>query len=352
MTSILGVSGFEDAMIAVMRDRASRYAPQVEVDALGNVLAHVSAGPGDAPRVVVMAHMDEVGFVVRKVEADGFARLERVGGIPEKSLSGVGLLAEPAPGTALFGVIGPKSHHLTAQGEKYTVVPIQEAYADFGFADRGEAADAGLVTGMPVGYRRTFEQRGELVFANSLDDRAGCWALLEVLGRCSAEPPPVDLWIVASVQEEFSLRGVLPAIRTISPDYVIDIDVAVSADTPDLAGYTDVALGAGPSVGTFSFHGRGTLAGLIPNPKLLALARRLASARDIPLQANTFMGGLTETSFLQFEQAGIVALDLGVPCRYTHAPVEVVHMGDLERLVELVLALVERLAERPDLERG
>jgi len=352
LTSMLGVAGFEDRVIRHMREAASQHTRQVEVDPLGNVLAHLPARRHDAPRVVVLAHMDEVGFVVRKVEHDGFVRLERIGGIPEKSASGAAVIAEPTSGERLFGVIGPKAHHLTAQDEKYRVVPIQQAYADFGFVDREEAAQAGVVVGTPVGYARTFETRGEIVFSNALDDRGGCWALLEVLRRSADGGPPVDLWVVASVQEEFSLRGVVPAIRKIAPDYVLDIDVAVSTDTPDLAGITDVKLGGGPTAGVMSFHGRGTLAGLIPNPRLLDLVRQEAAAHGIPLQLNTFMGGLTETSFLQLEQDGIPAIDLGFPCRYTHAPVEAAHLGDLSRLVELILALLERLEERPSLARG
>lgn len=352
LTSILGVAGFEDRVIRHVRAEASLHSREVEVDALGNILAHLPSRRSDAPKVVVMAHMDEVGFIVRKVEDDGFVRLERIGGVPEKSASGTAVLAEPTPDERLFGVVGPKAHHLTGQDEKYAVVPIQRLYADFGFGDRQAATDAGLVVGTPVGYARTFEQRGEMVFSNALDDRGGCWALLEVLRRSAGGEPPVELWVVASVQEEFSLRGVLPAIRKIAPDYVLDIDVAVATDTPDLAGYTNVRLGGGPTVGVMSFHGRGTLAGLIPNPRLLDLVRHTASSQSIPLQANTFMGGLTETSFLQLEQGGIPALDLGFPCRYTHAPVEAAHLGDLDQLVELILALLEGLAERPSLARG
>ncbi len=351
LTALLGVAGFEDAVIGRMREEFSAVAQEVEVDPLGNVVAHLPSAHSDGPRVLIFAHMDEVGFVVRKIEQDGFVRLERVGGVPEKSMSGQALVAAGLEGRLLHGVMGPKAHHLTPSEEKYQVVPIQSAYADFGFASKADAAAAGLRTGSPVGYARTFFRNQDVLFSNAMDDRAGCWVLLEFLNRIDV-PTDVDLWVVASVQEEFSLRGVLPAVRRIEPQYVFQLDVAVSTDTPDLAGYTDVRLGEGPTVGAFSFHGRGTLAGLIPNPKFLDHVHDVAARAGIPLQTNTFMGGLTETSFLQLENEGILAIDLGFPCRYTHAPVEVVNVRDLDRLVDLLVHLAHSLSGAPAFARG
>lgn len=351
LTSLFGVAGFEDPVIARMRDAFLALANDVEVDPLGNVLAHLPSARADAPRLVVFAHMDEVGFVVRKIEQGGFVRMERVGGVPEKSISGQALIAPGPDGSLLHGVMGPRAHHLTPPEEKYRVVPIQQAYADFGFRSRSDAVAAGLHAGRPVGYARHFARNGDVVFSNALDDRAGCWVLLELLKRLDGTAP-LDLWIVASVQEEFSLRGVLPAIRRIAPQYVFQLDVAVSTDTPELDGYTDVALGAGPTVGAFSFHGRGTLAGLIPNPRFLDRVREVATAADLPLQTNTFMGGLTETSFLQLENEGILAVDLGFPTRYTHAPIEAANLRDLDRLADLLVHLVTDLSDGPSFARG
>ncbi|GAC1433350.1 MAG: hypothetical protein NVSMB65_07140 [Chloroflexota bacterium] len=162
---------------------------------------------------------------------------------------------------------------------------------------------------------------------------------------------PCRPWLVFSVQEEFSLRGVLPAARRLDPAIAIAVDVAVSCDTPDLR-RTEVRLGGGPALGTYSFHGRGTLAGVIPPPKLLRLMEGVARAEDIAVQHNVFFGGLTDGSFLQLENNGIPTIEIGFPTRYTHAPMECCDLDDLEAVARLLGAFLRALPRDVDLGRG
>jgi len=339
-------------MIRAVRDELAAMGYSVTVDSLGNISAPLArSDAGSGPAVLLLAHTDEIGLIVRKVEADGFLRCERLGGVPERVLPGQQMLVIARDGGTVEAVVGIKSHHLTAQDEKYRVVPIEELYLDAGFAGRDEARSAGIGPGSPVVYARRYMRRGTQVVSPALDDRAGCAILLELAARLRGSELSCRPWLVFSVQEEFSLRGVLPAARRVRPDLAITVDLAVACDTPDLA-RTDVRLGAGPAIGMYSFHGRGTLAGVIPNPKLVQLVE-LAAARDgIPVQANVFFGGLTDGSFLQLENDGIPTVDIGFPTRYTHSPVECCDLRDLSGTVDLLASVLRSLPAPLRLARG
>lgn len=351
LTAIPALAGFEDPMIRRMREGLTAHGEPV-VDRLGNVMVKLSDGGSPAaPRVLVFAHMDELGFVVRKIERGGFLRIERLGGVPEKSMSGQRILAGTDDGDWLEGIIGTTSHHVTPQDQKYHVLPVADTYVDLGFTSVDEAKGARIRVGSPVVYERTFSRRGDHILANSIDNRGGCAILLSLAARIASAPVAPEVWLVASVQEEYNLRGVLPAARSISPDLAICLDVAIAWDTPDLWDDADVVLGGGPTVGTYSFHGRGTLAGVIPNPKLLSFFERVAADQSTPLQRHVFFGGLTDASFLQFEERGIPCIDIGFPCRYTHAPVESCDLRDVDAAATLVHAALQGM-ESLDLTRG
>jgi len=337
-------SGHEGEVAAYIRARAEARGVEVAVDPLGNVVCQLNRRSG-APRVAVFAHMDEIGLVVRKIEDRGFLRVVRLGGIEERSLAGKEVLVITERGERIPGVIGIKAHHLVKPEEKYAVTKVEDVYIDIGTESKEETRRLGIKVGCPVVFSRTFVCRGHRVFANSLDDRAGCAVLLGILDAVKVSELRAEVYLVWSVQEEFSLRGILPAIRSIDPDLLVCLDIAPACDTPDLEGYSDVVLGGGPTVNLYTFHGRGTLAGLIPSRPVVTWVSEVAEATGIPLQRNVFFGGLTDISFAQLEHEGIPAVDLGFAVRYAHSPVEVCDLRDLERLKDLVLALLHRVDE-------
>jgi putative aminopeptidase FrvX len=339
-------------VIRYVKEQLTDTAEEITVDPLGNVIARMNRSNEANPyRVMIFAHMDELGLVVRSIEESGFLRLERLGGIPEKSLAGTTLVIETGE-KRWQGVVGTKSHHVTKQEEKYKVLPVNEIYADFGFRSKQEVLDAGISVGTPVGYARQFFDNGSIVFSNALDNRVGCLALIELAERIKGKELPCEVYIVFSVQEEFNLRGVLPAVRKINPHLAITLDITIATDTPDLKGNGDIRFGGGPSIGMYTFHGRGTLGGLIPNPKLVAHIQRVAQANGIPLQQAVFMGILTDASFSQLENDGIPMVDLGFPARYTHAPVEAVDLQDVELLIQLLQKLLDTCDHNLELRRG
>jgi putative aminopeptidase len=323
-------------------------------DRLGNLICTL-AGNASLPSVMVFAHMDQMGFVVRKIEPSGLIRLERQGGVPERAqpAQAVVLSTEEAD---LPGVIGIKSHHATTPDEKYRVVPYQELGVDAGFASKAEAESSGVRIGTPVTYLpRAIDLAGGRVGGTAVDDRAGCAALIALAERRRSRvgPSTPTIHLVWSVQEEHNLRGVLPAATALAPDIALQVDLMLACDTPEMASRGDLALGAGPGMSLFSFHGRGTLNGVIPHPALVRLMDAAARDADVPLQRSAQVGALTDLSYIQFMgPLGVASLDLGVPVRYAHSALEVVDPADIAALVVLLDAALDRIDAGLDLIRS
>ena len=203
LAGIPAPSGNEMALGKYVYQYMKTFAPEVEVDRLGNVMACVTGRKPGATRILLTAHQDEVSFMVRKIDPDGFIRIQRNGGIPEKNLLGLNVLLMTDKGL-MTGLIGTRSHHLTSQEERYQVVPIMDLYIDCGFASAEEAEKAGIHVGTPVVYQRTFYINGSRIFSNALDDRIGLTSILEVGRRIAEKKDAVDaeVWIGTSVQEE------------------------------------------------------------------------------------------------------------------------------------------------------
>ncbi len=352
LCSTPALSGFEEPMIRLMRAEMAGFCEEVRVDRLGNVIATHSAARPDAPTVMLVAHLDELGFVVRHIEPDGFLRVNRLGGIPERVLAGQAVAIHADHGQTLPAVIGLKSHHVTPPEEKYAVVPVENIYMDAGFANAAAAQAAGVRVGTPVTYWPFFHQAGDLVMSKTLDDRLGCVVLLQVLAALAGERLGTRLVCVATVQEEFSGRAAECAAALIKPDLTIAVDVSIACDTPDLRGLADIRLNQGPVINTYTFHPRGPLVGTLPNPKLLDRMLSTARTHGLPHQLGTFFGGLTDASYIQYTGEGVPAIEIGIPIRYTHAPIEVASLADVRATIELVTAFIQELGPDLDLARG
>jgi putative aminopeptidase len=352
MCNISALAGHEEDMIAFMKREMQVHVSDVRVDRLGNVIGFLPGQSPQDPKVMLFAHMDEVGFVVRKIEPDGFVRLTRVGGIPEKSLPAQRLLIRGRQGDVL-GLIGPKSHHLTPADEKFKVVEIKDLFVDVGARSKAQAEEMGIYPGAPVTYHGFFaEMPGKQFAGKALDNRAGCFAILQVLRLLAKEQLAANIYFVGSVQEEFNIRGVVTAGYAINPDLAIGIDICISSDTPDLREQSDIHFGGGAVLSHYTFHGRGTLNGLIPNPKLAQYFTDVAATNGIPLQHNAFLGGLSDTSYLAVLREGIPAVDLAFPARYLHAPIEVGSLPDMEHLINLLAFAIKGMDQNLDLSRG
>jgi putative aminopeptidase FrvX len=347
---IPGLSGHEERVAKAIAAHLDRMGLPHRSDRLGNLMATIPGDPG-LPSVMVFTHMDQLGFVVRKIEADGLIRLERLGGVPERALAAQAVVLCTEAGD-LPGVIANKSHHATTPEEKYKVLPYAELYVDAGFTSADEARAAGVRIGTPVTYApRVMPLHGSRLAGTSVDDRAGCAVLLALAEARKGKPGPT-LHLVWSVQEEFNLRGVLPAATALQPDIALQIDLLLACDTPDMGHRGEVALGGGPGISLYSFHGRGTLNGVIPHPALVRLMEDAAEGAELPLQRSAHTGALTDLSYIQFMGPEAVAcLDVGFPMRYSHSALEVVDTDDLEALTRLLDAGLDRITPNLQLTR-
>lgn len=347
---IPGLSGYEERVCAALRTRLEGMGLAPQSDRLGNMWVHFD---GVGPKVMLFTHMDQLGFVVRKIEADGLIRVERLGGVPERALAAQAVVICGQGGRDIAGVIANKSHHATKPEEKYRVVPYPELYIDIGARSAQEVMDLGINIGAPVVYAPRFMplENGR-VAGTSVDDRAGCAVLLQVARHLAERRsgPPVDL--VFTVQEEFNLRGAQPVAQRLLPDIAIQIDLILATDTPDMSERGDVRLGGGPAMSLFSFHGRGTLNGVIPHPALVTWAEDAARAAQVPLQRSAHIGALTDLSYVQLVGAGVAAIDLGFPMRYSHSALEVCDMADLAGLSALLSAGLAQIGPEFNLSRG
>jgi putative aminopeptidase len=347
-----GLAGHEQPVARFMRERMRPFADEVREDRLGNVIATLRGEDAEAPVVMLFAHMDSLGFVVRKIDADGFVRLHRLGGIPEKVLPGVRVVIGTAGGEVIPGVMGMKAHHVTPPEEKTRVTPLSDLFVDIGASSADEARAMGVQVGAPVTYAGHAERLGEhRVSGTFVDNRSGCVVILETLRALAAERPAATVHVVATVQEEFNLRGAQPVAHALQPDIAICIDGGAAADTPDLRAMSDLRLGGGPVMNLYSFHGRGTLNGLLPHPALVRHFEATARDRGLPLQRNAAFGGLTDASYVQLVRDGIAAIDLGSARRYTHTPIEVTDLRDVDHLIDLVTAAIGGISRDFDFDR-
>lgn len=336
-----GLSGHEDRVRRAIQNHLSELGLDTATDTLGNLHTHF---PGEGPRVMLFTHMDQLGFIVRKIESNGLLRLERLGGVPERALAAQDVLICVGEGRDVPGIIANKSHHATSPTEKYTVTPYAELYVDTGYSSAKAIEAAGIRVGQPVVYAPSAKQLAEdKISGTSVDDRAGCAVLLAVAEMLSkrSSGPPVD--IAFTVLEEFNLRGAQPLAQQLQPDVAIQIDLMLATDTPDMASRGDMVLGGGPGMSLYSFHGRGTLNGVIPHPALVSHFETSAQEQNIPLQRSAQVGVLTDLSYVQLTGKGVASIDMGFPMRASHSAREVCDLNDLVQLSELLIAAISTI---------
>jgi putative aminopeptidase FrvX len=344
MAMIPALSGYEQKMYDYMENAFRKLNLNVEEDVFGNCITKIEGTDKDAPVIMIFGHMDQLGFFVKYIDNNGFIYLERLGGISEKVLPGLAIQLQNHNGEMIDGVIGVKSHHITPPEEKYVVDKYQKLFVDVGADSYEEVLEMGIDVGCPVVYKPNFQRlKNKKVYATSLDNRIACSILLDLAQKLSTDRPENTVYLVGTVQEEYNLRGGMMAARSIQPQIAIALDVALECGTPDTLGVSRVHMGKGPVLSIYNFHGRGTLNGTIGHPAMVRLFEETAVRNKIPVQKSVNVGLLTDLSYVQLEGKGVYSLDVGIPCRYTHSPVEVCDLGDLELTSELLLKVLKNI---------
>lgn len=341
LSNLIGIISREHDIAKDARQYFKTLGYEVYTDPIGNVMAHHNPETNEVrTKVLLFAHMDEIGFIIRKIEKDGFIRFERLGGVNTQILPGtkVKIMGSKGP---LEGVIGVKSHHFMPANDKFIIPQIHDMYID-AFTDSSEELKE---LGVEVGTLICLESEARILnkkylTGKALDNRA-CMAILYELATLVKDVNfNYDLYFCFPVLEEFNIRGILPIVRRIKPDISIGLDITPSCDTPDLT-YNDIALGQGPAITCMNFHAGGTLAGVIPDRDLFELIKLSAHKKLIDIQYEVSPGVITENAFILFENEGVKVANLSIPTRYTHTPNETIMLQDAKNMVRLLDQLLE-----------
>ena len=315
-----GPSGFEDSIRAMIRAEIEPFVDQITVDAMGNLIAlkKGSGADGSRKKVMIVAHMDEIGFMVSHINEEGFLRFTNIGGVNNLHLGGLRVRFED--GT--IGVI-----YSEKRASRLRLGGLDTFYIDIGVDSRD---DSPIKVGEAGIFQQTFFANGDRLTAKSMDDRVGCAVAIATLQQL--ENSPHDVYFVFSVQEEVGVRGATVAANRIAPDVGIALDVTVCGDTPKGA-KIDVKLGKGPAIKVKD-------TGMIAHRGLVQLMGDVADSAEIPHQYEILVGGSTDARAIQLSGAGVISGCISIPCRYVHSPSETVSLSDVENSVKLLTLLL------------
>ncbi len=317
LTEAYGPSGCEEHICEIIRAEVEPLADDVHVDALGNLIA-LKKGTGGGKKIMLAAHMDEIGLIISYVDENGFLRFQPIGGIDPMTLVG----GRVRFADATIGVIAPEKR------QEFKKAPdLAKLYIDIGATSRSEAQER---LGQAVGFVRPFADMGQRIVAKALDDRIGCAVLVQVLRQLAGTPH--DVHIVFSVQEEIGLRGARTSAYSLDPDLGIAVDITAAADTPE-APKMAMKLGAGPCIKVMD-------GGMLSHPAIKNLLIETAEANGIPFQLEVLAAGTTDAAAIQLARSGVPAGCVSIACRYYHTPSEMVDMNDVENAVKLLLAML------------
>ncbi len=344
----------EDPIIRLTRRVLGQFTDDVMVDRIGNVIGRLPAARPNAKTLLIAAHMDEIGFVVRHIRPDGFLRVYRVGYPLDRTLPSTPVAIHSDDGTAHYGVFAVKSHHISTPEERFQVVPVEEVFIDAGFADAGAVAKAGIRVGSAVTAWPNFRIQDDLVMSKTLDNRLCLFALLKMMENLVGKELPVNVVFLGTVQEEFSVKGSVVAAHHVKPDMAIAIDVTIAMDTPDLEGkeLSEARFGAGVAINSFGYHPTLPFVGTTANPKLVEQMVTTAERHDLSHVRTVSSRIMTDVSEMQYVADGIPVVELGIPARYTHSPIEMATLTDTQTAIDLLTHFVLDLPPDFDLSRG
>lgn len=332
-----GPSGFEGPVRTLFEESVAPYADAFQRDRLGSSIA-VKTGDPEGPRVLLAAHLDEVGFLITRITEEGFLRFQTLGGWWEQVMLAQRVLVETRQGP-LLGVIGAKPPHILSPEDRKKPVERKDMYIDIGASCREEAESFGVRPGDPAVPWSPFRtlKNPDYLMGKAWDDRYGVVAMVEVLARLQGRPHPNIVLAAATVQEEVGLRGATTVANIAEADVSFVLDVGIAGDTPGVEEEQAAAkLGKGPTLLLYD-------GSLIPHRGLRDFVRDTARAEGIPLQLDHLAQGGTDGGAIHKQGRGVPTVVLGVPTRYIHSHSAIFHRQDLEQAIALLVACLTRL---------
>jgi len=320
LTETFSPSGYESAIRDVIRAEVESLADEISVDALGNLIARKGQG---GKKIMIAAHMDEIGLVATHIDANGFVRFTGIGGVyPQMLIGGRVRFANGTPGVMY-----------TEPFEKPTDSPSMEKM----FIDVGATSNKNhpIKIGDVAAFERPFLDLGDRLVAKSMDDRIGCYVAIETLR--ALKKTPHEVYFVFTTQEEVGTRGAGTAAYGLDPEIGVALDVTGWGDTPARKNF-EMYLGKGPAVKIKD-------GGMLADPRVVDWMIRTAEKAKLPYQREVLLGGTTDARAMQVARAGIPAGCISIPCRYVHSPSEMVDYNDVQNAVKLLTAMLSAPVE-------
>jgi endoglucanase len=306
-------------MRALIQPEIEDSADEVWVDVMGNLIAH-KKGTGDGLRVMVAAHMDEIGVMVTDITDEGFLHFTNLGGVFPQTLGGSRVQFEDGTIGVIFS---------TPVDNINDVHPYEKHHIDICATSK---ADCHIEVGAAAGFFQPFKVQNGRLTAKSMDDRIGCAVVIEAMKKLGSSPH--DLFFVFSVQEEIGTRGAEAAANGLKADIGLAVDITPAGDVPE-SQYSPIGLGKGPVIKVMD-------TGMIAHAGLVKLMRRRAEEAEVPFQLEVLTRGSTDARAMQLANAGMAADCISIPTRYAHSQSETVDMGDIEGAVDLLVEILSK----------
>jgi len=328
-----GVSGYENNVKQMIEDEVRPYVDEIRTDKMGNLIATKYGG---SPRIMLAAHMDEIGLMAKYVDDKGFIYFTTTGGWFDQTLLNQRMILHTQSGQ-VYGVIGSKPPHAMKEEEMKKPVKAEDMFIDIGATSREDAQTLGVRAGTPITSDMEFRSLGsDMVTGKALDDRGGCAVLIEALRKMKGVKATVHA--VFTVQEEVGLKGGRTSAFGLDPDIALVSEVTFTGDHPGIE-MKDQALeiGKGPVITVSDAEGDG----IIVPENVLRWLKQAAETNNIPYQLKVGTRGQTDASIIHLSREGIPTGVISTPSRYIHTPVTVMKMSDLEKSVQLIVKAVE-----------
>ena len=330
-----GIPGYETEIARIMSDEFKKRTKDVAVDNFGNVIARKGKGK---KKIMIAAHMDEIGLMVKGITKEGYIHFIKVGGIDDRILPAQRVIIKSKKGDVL-GMIGTKPPHLQKDEERKQPIKYEDMFIDIGCANLEDAAKL-----VEVGDAIIFEPNagvlnGRLCYGKAIDNRIGCYAILKIMEKASNL---ADLYAVATAQEEVGLKGARTSAFKIDTDFAIAIDTTIAGDTPQIKERESaLKLGKGVAITIIEASGRG----VIVSGKIKDMLIDTAKKHRIKYQIDVVEGGMTDGAIIYMNREGVPTGVLSIPTRYIHSPTGVFSMDDLDSAIGLAVKVIDRIAK-------
>ncbi|SHN06508.1 M42 family metallopeptidase [Gracilibacillus kekensis] len=337
LTDARSIPGDEKEAREVMKKWISPYADNLYTDHLGSLIAE-KRGDAKGPKIMVAGHLDEVGFMVTRIDDKGFVYFQTVGGWWSQVMLAQRITILTSIGD-VTGVIGSKPPHILSAEARKKPVDIKDMFIDIGASSKEEAREFGVKPGDSIVpyFEFTPLKNEKLLLAKAWDNRIGCAIAIEVLHRLKGVEHPNRVYGVATVQEEVGLRGAKTSANTIEPDIGFAVDVGIAGDTPGIsAKEADSKIGDGPQIMLYD-------ASMVSHKGLRELVVDTADQHQIPYQYATMAGGGTDSGSIHLTANGVPALSITIPTRYIHTHAAILHQDDFENTVQLIVEVIKQL---------